>query len=77
MGIIWIDLAKSDDPTPLPFGLHGTSTPDQMQSLQSLGGIRLANWDILRAARLLPPGTPLEWRQSGTAAAPPAAAPAH
>lgn len=76
VGIIWINLAKSDDPTPLPFGLHGTSTPDQMQALQSLGGIRLTNWDILRATHLLPPGTPLEWRQSGTAAAPPAAAPA-
>lgn len=77
VGILWINLAKSDDPTPLAYGLHGTSTPDQMQTLQSLGGIRLTNWDILRAARLLPPGTPLEWRQSGAAAAaPPAAVPA-
>jgi len=77
VGILWINLAKSDDPTPLVYGLHGTSTPDQMQTLQSLGGIRLTNWDILRAARLLPPGTTLEWRQSGAAAAaPPAAVPA-
>ncbi|HRJ72110.1 MAG TPA: L,D-transpeptidase, partial [Terrimicrobiaceae bacterium] len=57
----------------LPYGLHGTSIPDQMQSRQSLGGIQLANWDIVRAARLLAPGTPLEWKQGGLV---PAAAPA-
>jgi LysM repeat protein len=71
LGIIWIDLAKSDDPKPLPYGLHGTSTPDQMKIYESLGGFRLTNWDILRAARLLPPGTPLEWKQTGPAPAAP------
>ena len=62
-GVIWIDLAKSDSPDPLPFGLHGTSIPDQMNTLESIGGLRLSNWDISRAVRLLPSGTPLEWRQ--------------
>jgi LysM repeat protein/lipoprotein-anchoring transpeptidase ErfK/SrfK len=62
-GIIWIDLAKSDSPDPLPFGLHGTSIPDQMNTLESIGGLRLSNWDISRAVRLLPSGTPLEWKQ--------------
>jgi LysM repeat protein/lipoprotein-anchoring transpeptidase ErfK/SrfK len=62
-GIIWIDLAKSDSPEPLPYGLHGTSIPDQMNTLESIGGLRLTNWDIARAVRLLPSGTPLEWRQ--------------
>jgi LysM repeat protein/lipoprotein-anchoring transpeptidase ErfK/SrfK len=62
-GIIWIDLAKSDSPDPLPYGLHGTSIPDQMSTLESIGGLRLTNWDIARAVRLLPSGTPLEWRQ--------------
>jgi LysM repeat protein/lipoprotein-anchoring transpeptidase ErfK/SrfK len=62
-GIIWIDLAKSDSPDPLPYGLHGTSIPDQMNTLESIGGLRLTNWDIARAVRLLPSGTPLEWRQ--------------
>jgi LysM repeat protein/lipoprotein-anchoring transpeptidase ErfK/SrfK len=61
-GIIWIDLAKSDSPEPLPYGLHGTSIPDQMNMLESIGGLRLTNWDIARAVRLLPSGTPLEWR---------------
>jgi LysM repeat protein/lipoprotein-anchoring transpeptidase ErfK/SrfK len=62
-GIIWIDLAKADSPDPLPYGLHGTSIPEQMNTLESIGGLRLTNWDIARAVRLLPSGTPLEWRQ--------------
>jgi len=61
-GILWINLAKSDSPEPLPYGLHGTSIPDQMTVLESLGGLRLTNWDIARAVRHLPSGTPLEWR---------------
>lgn len=61
-GIIWIDLAKSDSPEPLPYGLHGTSIPDQMNMLESIGGFRMTNWDIARAVRLLPSGTPLEWK---------------
>jgi len=64
VGVLWINLAKSDDPEVLPFGLHGTSIPDRMSVQESLGGFRLTNWDILRAARLLPPGTPLRWQQS-------------
>ncbi|MFV0337540.1 MAG: LysM peptidoglycan-binding domain-containing protein [Chthoniobacterales bacterium] len=62
IGIFWIDLAKTDDPTPLPYGLHGTSAPDKMRTQQSLGGIRLSNWDIARAVRLLPEGTELQWK---------------
>ncbi len=62
-GILWINLAKSDSKDPLPYGLHGTSIPDQMNTLESIGGLRLTNWDIARAVRQLPSGTPLEWRQ--------------
>ena len=50
-------------PTRCHYGLHGTSIPDQMNTLESIGGLRLSNWDIARAVRLLPSGTPLEWRQ--------------
>ena len=35
---------------------------DQMNILESIGGFRAANWDIARAVRQLPVGTPLEWR---------------
>lgn len=76
LGILWINLAKSDAPeTPLPFGLHGTSIPDHMATRESLGGFRLTNWDIIRAVRLLPQGTSLRWRQTISKPVP-AAAPA-
>ncbi len=75
LGILWINLAKSDNPEPLPYGLHGTSIPSQMTSKSGLGGFRLTNWDIIRAIRLLPLDTPLEWKQSSSPA-PQAARPA-
>jgi LysM repeat protein/lipoprotein-anchoring transpeptidase ErfK/SrfK len=79
-GILWIHLAREGEDDPLPYGLHGTSAPDQMFSKESIGGFRLSNWDIARAVRLLPPGTPLNWRKGPAApvrppAAPPAEAP--
>ena len=62
IGILWINLAKANSTEPLPYGLHGTSIPDQMNLEQSIGGFRLANWDIARAVHHLPSGTPLEWK---------------
>jgi LysM repeat protein len=62
VGILWINLAKPKSTEPLPYGLHGTSIPDQMNMEQSIGGFRLTNWDIARAVRHLPFGTPLEWK---------------
>jgi lipoprotein-anchoring transpeptidase ErfK/SrfK len=62
VGILWINLAKAKSTEPLPYGLHGTSVPDQMNALESIGGLRLANWDICRAVHHLPSGTSLEWR---------------
>jgi LysM repeat protein len=62
VGILWINLAKSNSTDPLPYGLHGTSIPDQMNIEESLGGLRLTNWDIARAVRHLPSGTPLAWK---------------
>ena len=29
---------------------------------ESIGGFRLTNWDIARVVRLLPSGTPLDWK---------------
>jgi len=62
VGVYWIDLAKADSTTPLPYGLHGTAIPNRMRTQQSLGGLRLTNWDIARAVRMLPEGTPLAWK---------------
>jgi LysM repeat protein len=63
VGILWINLAKSNSTEPLAYGLHGTSIPDQMNIEESIGGLRLTNWDIARAVRQLPMGTPLEWKK--------------
>jgi LysM domain-containing protein len=62
VGILWLNLAKSKSTEPLPYGLHGTSIPDQMFNQESIGGLRLTNWDIARAVHHLPFGTPLEWK---------------
>jgi murein DD-endopeptidase MepM/ murein hydrolase activator NlpD len=61
IGILWINLAKSGSTEPLPYGLHGTSIPAKMK-LEGIGGLRLTNWDIARAVRLMPAGTTLQWR---------------
>jgi len=61
-GVVWINLAKGDETTPQSFGLHGSSMPAAMQTLEGIGGFRLTNWDALRVARLLPAGTKLEWK---------------
>lgn len=62
LGILWINLAKARTTDPLPYGLHGTSIPGSMKTQESLGGLRVANWDIARIARMLPKGTPLQWK---------------
>lgn len=62
VGPIWINLAKSNSPTPLPYGLHGTSIPGYMRRQESIGGFRMTNWNIALAAKLLPAGTPLTWQ---------------
>jgi LysM repeat protein len=61
LGPIWLNLAKGNETTPLPYGLHGTSIPGYLTKQESLGGFRLANWDLVRIARLLPVGTELKW----------------
>ncbi len=62
VGILWINLAKSGSTDPLPYGLHGTSIPSKIGTLQGIGGFRLTNWDIARAVRLMPAGTTIQWR---------------
>ena len=43
-------------------GIHGTNRPDLIPGRISHGCIRLRNADIVRLARLMPPGTPLTIR---------------
>jgi LysM repeat protein/lipoprotein-anchoring transpeptidase ErfK/SrfK len=60
-GLFWVNLAKGSDPTPLSYGLHGTSIPGYLTKQESVGGFRLTNWDLVRVLRLLPVGTELKW----------------
>lgn len=62
VGILWINLAKAKSTDPLPYGLHGTSIPAHMSTQRGIGGLRLQNWNIARAVRLMPAGTPLHWK---------------
>ena len=59
----WLNLAKAGSTEPLAFGLHGTGIPAQMSKQQGIGGLRLTNWDIARAVRLMPAGTALQWKR--------------
>jgi lipoprotein-anchoring transpeptidase ErfK/SrfK len=51
VGVVWIDLSKPH------YGLHGTPEPSTIGRTQSHGCVRLTNWDALRLAALVKPGT--------------------
>jgi lipoprotein-anchoring transpeptidase ErfK/SrfK len=51
VGLVWIDLSKPH------YGLHGTPEPSTIGRTQSHGCVRLTNWDALRLAALVKPGT--------------------
>ncbi len=62
VGVLWMSLQKPGSRGVSSQGLHGTYTPDTIGRATSLGCIRLANWDIVRAASWLEPGATLSWR---------------
>ena len=76
VGTVWIGLSK---PT---YGIHGTPTPSQLFSNQSMGCVRLTNWDAEELARMVSTGsTVVEFLPQGVTiaqatGAAPAAAPA-
>ena len=51
VGIVWIGLSADG------IGLHGTPYPDAIGRNRSHGCIRLANWDALKLAKTVTPGT--------------------
>jgi lipoprotein-anchoring transpeptidase ErfK/SrfK len=51
VGVVWIDLTKEH------YGIHGTPEPNRIGYTQSHGCIRLTNWDAMRLAALVSPGT--------------------
>jgi len=51
VGLVWIDLSKDH------YGIHGAPEPANISRSQSHGCVRLTNWDALRLAALVKPGT--------------------
>jgi len=51
VGLVWIAISKKH------YGLHGTPEPSMIGRTQSHGCVRLTNWDALRLAGLVKPGT--------------------
>jgi len=57
VGLVWIDLSKPH------YGLHGTSEPSTIGRTQSHGCVRLTNWDALKLASLVRPGTKVIFKE--------------
>ncbi len=55
VGSIWIALSK---PT---YGIHGTPEPSKIGKTNSHGCIRLTNWDATELAKMVKPGTTVEF----------------
>jgi lipoprotein-anchoring transpeptidase ErfK/SrfK len=53
VGLVWIDTSKPH------YGLHGSPEPSKIGRTESHGCVRLTNWDALRLAGLVRPGTPV------------------
>ena len=51
VGVVWIGVSKEH------YGLHGSPEPSQIGRTESHGCVRLTNWDALRVAALVKPGT--------------------
>jgi lipoprotein-anchoring transpeptidase ErfK/SrfK len=51
VGIVWIDISKDH------YGIHGSPEPTQIGRSESHGCVRMTNWDALRVATLVRPGT--------------------
>lgn len=56
VGLVWVDISKEH------YGIHGTPEPAAIGRSQSHGCVRLTNWDALRLADLVKPGTPVIFR---------------
>jgi lipoprotein-anchoring transpeptidase ErfK/SrfK len=51
VGVVWIDLSKEH------YGIHGTPEPARIGYTESHGCIRLTNWDAMKLAEMVTPGT--------------------
>jgi lipoprotein-anchoring transpeptidase ErfK/SrfK len=55
VGTVWIALSK---PT---YGIHGTPEPSKIGKTNSHGCVRLTNWDATELAKMVKPGTTVEF----------------
>jgi LysM repeat protein len=60
VGVLWLGLQPVEGAW-AHIGFHGTDTPRHIGRNASSGCIRLANWDIVRLARIIGVGTPVNW----------------
>ena len=51
VGLVWIDLSKEH------YGIHGTPEPSTVGKTSSHGCVRLTNWDAVKLAGMVKPGT--------------------
>lgn len=51
VGVVWIGLSRDH------YGLHGTPEPSVIGRTESHGCVRMTNWDALKVAALVKPGT--------------------
>jgi len=51
VGVVWIDLTKPH------YGIHGTPEPSKIGKTESHGCVRLTNWDAMKLASMVKPGT--------------------
>lgn len=56
VGLVWIALSKPH------YGIHGTATPETIGYANSHGCVRLTNWDALKLADVVQPGTPVQFQ---------------
>jgi lipoprotein-anchoring transpeptidase ErfK/SrfK len=57
VGVAWIDISKEH------YGIHGTPEPSTIGRTTSHGCVRLTNWDVLRLASLVGPGTRVVFKE--------------
>ena len=51
VGLVWIDISRPH------YGLHGTPEPSKIGKTESHGCVRLTNWDAIKLASLVRPGS--------------------
>jgi lipoprotein-anchoring transpeptidase ErfK/SrfK len=57
VGLVWIDLSKEH------YGIHGSPEPSTIGRTESHGCVRLTNWDALKLAGMVKPGTRVVFTQ--------------